>query len=88
MSGETATVTVDAGAVWPDDALEEEGVVSNWFVRPGSAVDAGDVLCEVQVEKVAVEVAAPVGGVVADRLVAERDPITSETPLLAIDESG
>ena len=81
-------VTVDAAAVWPADHADEEGVVSNWFVRPGTAVDPGDVLCEVQVEKVAVEVTAPVGGVVDDRLVAERDPITSETPLLTIDESG
>jgi pyruvate/2-oxoglutarate dehydrogenase complex dihydrolipoamide acyltransferase (E2) component len=82
------TVTVDAAAVWPADHSDEEGVVSNWFVRPGAAVDPGDVVCEVQVEKVAVEVTAPVGGVVADRLVAERDPITGETPLLTIDASG
>jgi pyruvate/2-oxoglutarate dehydrogenase complex dihydrolipoamide acyltransferase (E2) component len=84
MSGETATVTVDAGAVWPDDALEEEGVVSNWFVRAGTTVEVGETLCEVQVEKVAVDVDSPAAGTVAALLVDEREPITSETPLATV----
>jgi len=83
-----AVVTVDAADVWPADAADEEGVVSNWFVRPGTAVEAGEVLCEVQVEKVAVEVGAPVAGVVNELLVDEREPITAETPLVTVDEAG
>ena len=55
-------VTVDTGEIWPDDADEEEGYVANWFVRKGATVEAGDVLCEIQVEKVSIDVAAPVDG--------------------------
>jgi pyruvate/2-oxoglutarate dehydrogenase complex dihydrolipoamide acyltransferase (E2) component len=81
-------VTVTAGGVWPADVEDEEGVVSNWFVRPGARVDAGETLCEVQVEKVTVEVVSPVAGVVADRLVDEREPIAPDTPLIRIEEAG
>ena len=55
-------VTVDTGELWPGDADEEEGYVANWFVREGATVEAGDVLCEIQVEKVSIDVAAPVDG--------------------------
>jgi len=47
---------------WPDDADTDEGVVVNWFVREGAAVDADAVLCEVQIEKVSLDVFAPVAG--------------------------
>ena len=55
-------VTIDTGELWPDDADEEEGYVANWFVREGATVEAGDVLCEIQVEKVSIDVTAPVDG--------------------------
>ena len=55
-------ITVDTGELWPDDADEEEGYVANWFVREGATVEAGDVLCEIQVEKVSIDVAAPIDG--------------------------
>ncbi len=55
-------VAVDTAAVWPDDADEEGGYVANWFVREGATVEAGDVLCEIQVEKVSIDVTAPVDG--------------------------
>jgi pyruvate/2-oxoglutarate dehydrogenase complex dihydrolipoamide acyltransferase (E2) component len=60
MSGDR--VAVGTGDVWPEDADEEEGYVANWFVREGATVEAGDVLCEIQVEKVSVDVTAPVDG--------------------------
>lgn len=49
---------------------------------------AGEVLCEVSVEKVAVAVDSPVAGVVSELLVDEREPITAERPLVAVDETG
>ena len=55
-------VTVDTGEIWPDDADEEEGYVANWFVRKGATVEAGDVLCEIQIEKVSIDVTAPADG--------------------------
>jgi pyruvate dehydrogenase E2 component (dihydrolipoamide acetyltransferase) len=44
----------------------EEGVVVTWFVEPGSTVAEGDLLAEIQVEKVSQEVYAPSGGQVLD----------------------
>jgi pyruvate/2-oxoglutarate dehydrogenase complex dihydrolipoamide acyltransferase (E2) component len=55
-------VAIDTGEIWPADADEEEGYVANWFVREGATVEAGDVLCEIQVEKVSIDVTAPVDG--------------------------
>ena len=55
-------VAIDTGEIWPEDADEEEGYVANWFVPAGATVEAGDVLCEIQVEKVSIDVAAPVDG--------------------------
>lgn len=60
MSGDRVAVGTDDP--WPEDADEEEGFVANWFVREGATVEAGDVLCEIQVEKVSVDVLAPVDG--------------------------
>jgi len=55
-------IPVDTAAIWPDDADAEEGVVVNWFVREGRAVEEGDSICEIQVEKVSVDVLAPAAG--------------------------
>jgi pyruvate/2-oxoglutarate dehydrogenase complex dihydrolipoamide acyltransferase (E2) component len=41
-----------------------EGVLSTWFVRTGESVRAGQVIAEVMVDKVSVDVEAPVDGVV------------------------
>ncbi|HEY3545699.1 MAG TPA: lipoyl domain-containing protein [Propionicimonas sp.] len=43
---------------------EAEGVVATWFVTDRQVVIAGQLLAEVQVDKVAQEVPAPVDGVV------------------------
>jgi pyruvate/2-oxoglutarate dehydrogenase complex dihydrolipoamide acyltransferase (E2) component len=70
MSGDA--VPVDSGAVWPDDADDvEEGIVANWFVREGTTIEEGETICEIQVEKVSVDVPAPVAGEVVELLVGE-----------------
>ncbi|MFC7027295.1 lipoyl domain-containing protein [Halomicroarcula sp. GCM10025324] len=58
---------------WPDDADSEEGVVVNWFVREGAAVEASASLCEVQIEKVSLDVYAPVDGTLVEVVKAEDD---------------
>ena len=63
-------VTIDE---WPDDADSDEGVVVNWFVREGRSVDEGESLCEVQVEKVSLDVLAPVDGTLAEIVYGEDD---------------
>ena len=51
---------------------DAQGVVATWFVDDGASVVAGQLLAEVQVDKVTVEVPAPDSGVV-HLLVAEGD---------------
>lgn len=48
-----------------------EGDVLGWRVAPGDTVAAGDVVCEVQTDKVDMEVESPAAGVVKQILVAE-----------------
>jgi pyruvate/2-oxoglutarate dehydrogenase complex dihydrolipoamide acyltransferase (E2) component len=65
MSADDGTddrVPIDTGAVWPEDTDADEGVVANWFAREGRAVEAGETLCEIQVEKVGIDVSAPAAG--------------------------
>lgn len=69
MSGDR--VAVGTGDLWTEDADEEEGFVVNWFVREGATVEAGDVLCEIQVEKVGVDVLAPVDGELVEVVLGE-----------------
>jgi pyruvate dehydrogenase E2 component (dihydrolipoamide acetyltransferase) len=40
----------------------EEGIVVTWFVQPGDRVGEGDLIAEVQVEKVSTDVTAPAAG--------------------------
>ena len=61
-----------------------EGVLSTWFVRDGDTVGADQLLAEVQVDKVAAEVPAPVGGVV-HLLCAEEATIRQGAPIARID---
>jgi pyruvate/2-oxoglutarate dehydrogenase complex dihydrolipoamide acyltransferase (E2) component len=78
--------TVTAWSVWPDDAQDvEEGYLANWFVRPGATVEAGETLCEIQVEKVSVDVPAHIDGTLTERLVEEGDEFTRDEPLARID---
>ena len=43
---------------------DAEGVVATWFVQTGEAVKAGQVIAEVMVDKVSVDIEAPIDGVV------------------------
>jgi pyruvate/2-oxoglutarate dehydrogenase complex dihydrolipoamide acyltransferase (E2) component len=78
-------VVVDSAAAWPEDAMDvEEAIVANWFVREGAHVAADEVLCEIQVEKVSIDVLAPVAGEVVALLVGETDEFVRGDPLAEI----
>ena len=79
MSNDRIPIEVDA--VWPDDVEEEAGVVVDWFVREGRTVEEGDTLCEIQVEKVGVDVPAPAGGELAEIAVGEDDEFARDDTL-------
>ena len=63
---------------------DAEGVLATWFVTEGETVVADQLLAEVQVDKVAAEVPAPVGGVV-HLLVAEEAVVRQGVPIARID---
>ncbi len=71
MSDERVPVAVDD--VWPEDADAEEGIVVDWFVREGRPVETGQTLCEIQVEKVSVDVPAPTAGDLVEIAIGEDD---------------
>jgi pyruvate/2-oxoglutarate dehydrogenase complex dihydrolipoamide acyltransferase (E2) component len=60
------------------------GVLATWFVRDGERVAAGQLLAEVQVDKVSVDVPAPAAGVIR-LLVDEEAEVPQGTPIARID---
>jgi pyruvate/2-oxoglutarate dehydrogenase complex dihydrolipoamide acyltransferase (E2) component len=72
MSEDTERVAVTL-ADWPDDADSDEGVVVNWFTREGASVEESEGLCEVQVEKVSVDVLSPAAGTLEEVVCGEDD---------------
>lgn len=63
---------------------DAEGVLATWFVADGDTVAADQLLAEVQVDKVAAEVTAPVGGTVR-LLVAEDETVRQREPIARIE---
>ena len=67
-----------------EDEPDAEGVVGTWFVEDGETVSAGQVIAEVQVEKISQDVEAPVAGVVHLE-VAESEGVNQGTVIARID---
>jgi pyruvate/2-oxoglutarate dehydrogenase complex dihydrolipoamide acyltransferase (E2) component len=78
-----STVDVRFPAMSKDDP-DAEGIVGTWFVRDGQAVKAGQVIAEVQVEKVSQDVEAEVDGVIR-LLVAEEEPVRQGAVIATIE---
>lgn len=52
-----------------------EATVATWFKKPGDAVRQDEMLCELETDKVSVEVPAPAGGVLAEILAPEGETV-------------
>ncbi|MGR3436077.1 MAG: 2-oxoglutarate dehydrogenase complex dihydrolipoyllysine-residue succinyltransferase [Shimia sp.] len=52
-----------------------EATVSTWFKKPGEAFAADEMLCELETDKVSVEVPAPAAGTLKEVLAAEGDSV-------------
>ena len=65
----------------------EEGVVVTWFVEPGAVVAEGDLIAEVQVEKIASEVRAPAAGTIVELRVQPNEVIKRGEAIALIGES-
>ncbi|KAE8762328.1 lipoyl domain-containing protein [Georgenia thermotolerans] len=73
----------------PFPALDEtrpdvEGLLATWYVADGETVAAGQLLADVQVDKVDAEVTAPGGGTI-HLLVGEGDEIRQGSPIARIE---
>lgn len=63
----------------------EEGVVVTWFVEPGASVREGDLLAELQVQKVSSELRSPFNGRVENLLVDPGGVVAQGAPIAVID---
>ena len=54
-----------------------EATVSTWFKKVGDAVAQDEMLCELETDKVSVEVPAPAAGVLTEILAAEGDTVAA-----------
>tara|TARA_B110000261_G_scaffold96044_1_gene108707 strand:+ start:2285 stop:3463 length:1179 start_codon:yes stop_codon:yes gene_type:complete len=63
-----------------------EATVATWFKKPGDAVAQDEMICELETDKVTVEVAAPVTGILSEIVVPEGTTIGVDALLAQISE--
>ncbi|QGX97272.1 2-oxoglutarate dehydrogenase complex dihydrolipoyllysine-residue succinyltransferase [Roseovarius faecimaris] len=63
-----------------------EATVATWFKKPGDAVAADEMLCELETDKVTVEVPAPAAGVMGEIVAAEGSTVGVDALLATISE--
>src|SRR5690606_19998045 len=64
-----------------------EATVGEWLKQPGDTVKLDEPIASLETDKVAVEVPAPVAGVMGEHLVAEGETVTVGTVLATIEDS-
>ncbi|MGC9542040.1 dihydrolipoamide acetyltransferase family protein [Streptomyces sp. UG1] len=65
-----------------------EAEILKWYVQPGDTVTDGQVVCEVETAKAAVELPIPYDGVVRELHFAEGTTVDVGTAIIAVDVSG
>ena len=65
-----------------------EATVATWFKKPGDAVAQDEMLCELETDKVTVEVPAPAAGTLAEIVAAEGETVGVDALLAMITEAG
>jgi len=65
-----------------------EATVATWFKKSGDAVQQDEMLCELETDKVTVEVPAPASGVLAEIVAAEGATVNVDALLASIAEGG
>ncbi len=65
-----------------------EGTLIEWTKAEGDAVSKGDVLAEIETDKVTVEIEAPIDGTILKFLVSAGDIVPVTAPILVIGEPG
>ncbi|WP_298914630.1 2-oxoglutarate dehydrogenase complex dihydrolipoyllysine-residue succinyltransferase [uncultured Roseobacter sp.] len=65
-----------------------EATVATWFKKPGDAVAVDEMLCELETDKVTVEVPSPVAGTLAEIVAAEGETVGVDALLANISEGS
>ena len=65
-----------------------EATVANWFKKPGEAVAQDEMLCELETDKVTVEVAAPAAGVLGEIVAGPGTTVGANALLGTLTEGG
>ncbi len=65
-----------------------EATIASWFKQPGEAVAVDEMLCELETDKVTVEVPAPVSGVLTEIIAQAGDTVEVNALLAQIDEAA
>ncbi len=65
-----------------------EGTIADWHKQPGDAVEKGDILLDVETDKVATEITAPVSGTLASIEVPQGETVDVGTVLAVIAAEG
>ena len=65
-----------------------EATVSTWFKKVGDAVQQDEMLCELETDKVSVEVPSPVAGVLAEILAPEGTTVDAKARLAVVTEGA
>jgi pyruvate dehydrogenase E2 component (dihydrolipoamide acetyltransferase) len=65
-----------------------EAEILKWYVQPGDTVTDGQVVCEVETAKAAVELPIPYDGVVRELHFPEGTTVDVGTPIIAVDVTG
>lgn len=65
-----------------------EATVSTWFKKPGDVVKQDEMLCELETDKVSVEVPSPVSGVLAEILAPEGTTVAASARLAIVTEGA
>ncbi|WP_113913226.1 2-oxoglutarate dehydrogenase complex dihydrolipoyllysine-residue succinyltransferase [Roseovarius dicentrarchi] len=65
-----------------------EATVATWFKKPGDKVEADEMLCELETDKVTVEVPSPTAGTMGDIIAAEGETVGVDALLATIEEGS
>jgi 2-oxoglutarate dehydrogenase E2 component (dihydrolipoamide succinyltransferase) len=65
-----------------------EATVATWFKKPGDTVAVDEMLCELETDKVTVEVPAPAAGTLAEIIAAEGTTVAVNALLAQINQAG
>jgi 2-oxoglutarate dehydrogenase E2 component (dihydrolipoamide succinyltransferase) len=65
-----------------------EATVATWFKKVGDTVAQDEMLCELETDKVSVEVPSPIAGVLAEIIAAEGETVAANARLAVISEGG